>query len=1174
MSQFINYTITVRNQGEIVPQIGDSESQHGQFERELLRDIKQFLRFLENYKSREDFVYLGGKLFKALLEPVEISFAGQVWSRYIIESDTTNLRLRIVFEEVSERTELASQIINLPWEFLCYPDDNNAFLATHPRIALSYGYQTWLNNPLEGYAVRESPLRVLFVHGHPSKLPDIGFTSLVQKILTELGEAIEVKELANPTPDGLGESLSEKPHILHFLGHGKPGALALGDLPEGETSWLEDKSLSDFLRSGEVKCVVLQACEGASPSEELAFTGTAAQLVKTHVPATIAVRYPISQSLAWNFVRTLYGKLAAGEPIDVAVQAGRAQLAIGNQSHASRDFGAPVLWMRLRDGLLFAPGARKSEAKGEKEANPLLDEMGEVICPYQGLNAFTEKTKEFFFGRVRKVEEIEQRLNQRSFVPVIGASGSGKSSVVLAGLIPWLKELGGWEILPPIRPGDDPIAKLKNVFEPYFPKSKKELQNLNDCLNKEPANLQGLIDRLPQTERFLLVVDQFEELFTLCSDGDKQKQFIKLLSQVPPQSRLSAVITMRADFVVDCLKDSDLTQLIKDPVFMPFLERANLEAAIVKPAQRQGYTLEEGLLGEILQDVANEKAILPLLEFALTKLWERQDEKKHELTVDDYEAIGGIIGALNNHADKVYNFRDYEKDEPEEKRSELEKALIKRIFLSLLQMGDGEKDTKQRQLKNVILSLAGDSSEGQEILRELIDGEQGLVTGRLLVTGGSEGEGNAWVDLAHEALIEKWGQLNEWRAENQEGRKFAKEAEEDAETWEKRDKLPIQDYLWRGYKLAEGEKVLGEHADTVKLSNLAKEFLEVSSQQELLAYLRRSEVDNLDHNALEKEAADKSFLSQERLKNLLDNQEEDLLEEEEAQARLAASWLLKQWGEDAPMQTAEVDGAGKTRLLVIEEKLPPTVVEDLGNGISLELVEIPGGEFWMGSPEVEEGSNWWERPRHKVKVSPFLMGKYPITQAQWKAITSRTDLKVELDLQPHPSYYKGDDRPVEQVSWYEAVEFCERLSRLSQQKGKGYQYRLPSESEWEYACRAGTETPYHFGQKIFPALANYIEGSRGRTTQVGRFQVVNAFGLYDMHGNVFEWCADYWHNTYDNAPTDGSAWLSDNENNDRMLRGGSWLVHPEYCRSAYRRNYYPDYRYDIVGLRVVASSRT
>jgi formylglycine-generating enzyme required for sulfatase activity len=1144
LSKFINYTLTVRNQGEIVPQVGGDESKHGDFDRKQLKHIEFCLNSLRENKleRRDDFSYFGNLLFEALLRPVEVSFSGEVWKQ-LTQLETTHLRIRIIFEEVDERTELASQIINLPWEFLCYPDDNNTFLATHPRVALSYGYQTWLNNPLEGYAVQEFPLRVLLVHGHPSKLLDVGFTSLVKKILTELGETVEVKELKNPTPDELSEALKEKPHVLHFLGHGKPGALALGDLPDEETSWLEDLSLSDFLRVGGVKLVVLQACEGASPSEEFAFTGTAAQLVKTHIPAVIAVRYPISQSLAWNFVKTLYDRLAAGEPVDVAVQAGREQLAGRNPSHASRDFGAPVLWMRLRDGLLFAAGERKSEGEEEKEAKPFTDETGEVICPYQGLEAFTEETKQFFFGRVRKVEEIEQRLNQRSFVPVIGASGSGKSSVVLAGLIPRLKDLGGWEILPPIRPGDEPIARLKNIFEPYFPKSKKELTLLNDCLKKEPPNLQGLIDRLPGSERFLLVVDQFEELFTLCGDGDEQKQFIKLLSQVSTQSRLSVVITLRGDFFVDCLKDSDLTQLIQDPVLIPPMEGANLEAAIIKPAQRQGYHLEEGLLGEILQDVANEKEILPLLEFALTKLWEKRDRDRHLLTLEGYEAIGGVIGALNRHADEFYG--QIERREQE---------WVKRIFLQLLQLGEGTKDTRKRQSKQNLLAIVEDNEEDREACSEVLDR---LIDGRLLVTG-QEGED---VDLAHEALIEGWSQLNEWRTENREGRKLAKQLEKDAQTWEEHDKLP--DYLWRGYKLAEAEKILQEYAATVPLLPLAKEFLQASSQQELRTYLRSSDVDNLDQKALEKEAANKSFLTKERLKHLLED------EREEAQERLASSWLLEQWGEEMPMRKAEVDGEGKILLRVIEEKLPPTVVEDLRNGISLELVEIPGGEFWMGSPEKEERS---ERPQHQVKVSPFLIGRYPVTQAQWRVVASLP--KVERDLNLEPSYYKGDSCPVEQVTWYEAVEFCERLSRLSEEKGNSYQYRLPSEAEWEYACRGGTETPFHFGQKISPALANYLEGKRGRTTPVRRFQVVNSFGLYDMHGNVWEWCFDYWHESYEGAPTDGSAWLSDNKNNYRLLRGGSWSLNPPNCRSAYRDRNYPDDRDHIIGLRVVASSRT
>ena len=258
--------------------------------------------------------------------------------------------------------------------------------------------------------------------------------------------------------------------------------------------------------------------------------------------------------------------------------------------------------------------------------------------------------------------------------------------------------------------------------------------------------------------------------------------------------------------------------------------------------------------------------------------------------------------------------------------------------------------------------------------------------------------------------------------------------------------------------------------------------------------------------------------------------------------------------------------------------------EDLGNGITLDMVAIPGGTFTMGSPSDEIYSFDDEHLQHQVTVPPFFMGKYPITQAQWQAIASRTDLKVERDLDLDPSHFKdlskrGEsptrwDRPVERINWYDAVEFCARLSKLT-----GREYRLPSEAEWEYACRAGTTTPFYFGETITGELANYnaaytyageAEGEyREETTPVGQFPP-NAFGLYDMHGNVWEWCADTWHDNYDGAPTDGSAWIENGDDNCSPLRGGSWGNNPYNCRSAIRNNSIRrEYRNNNYGFRVV-----
>ncbi|MFM6306961.1 MAG: formylglycine-generating enzyme family protein, partial [Dolichospermum sp.] len=220
--------------------------------------------------------------------------------------------------------------------------------------------------------------------------------------------------------------------------------------------------------------------------------------------------------------------------------------------------------------------------------------------------------------------------------------------------------------------------------------------------------------------------------------------------------------------------------------------------------------------------------------------------------------------------------------------------------------------------------------------------------------------------------------------------------------------------------------------------------------------------------------------------------------------------------------------------------------------LELEMVLIPGGTFMMGSPKNEEGSINSEKPQHEVTIKPFLMGKYSVTQKQWRTVAALE--KVNIDLASYPSYFEGDNRPVEQVSWHDAIEFCARLSNYTKKP-----YRLPTEAQWEYACRAGTTTPFHFGEIISTDLANYDgnytygDGLKGvhrkGTTDVGFFPP-NLFGLHDMHGNVWEWCQDDWHENYEGAPIDGSAWIS--LTNRKVLRGGSWNYYPVLCRSASR----------------------
>jgi formylglycine-generating enzyme required for sulfatase activity len=280
-----------------------------------------------------------------------------------------------------------------------------------------------------------------------------------------------------------------------------------------------------------------------------------------------------------------------------------------------------------------------------------------------------------------------------------------------------------------------------------------------------------------------------------------------------------------------------------------------------------------------------------------------------------------------------------------------------------------------------------------------------------------------------------------------------------------------------------------------------------------------------------------------------------------------------------------------------EKKAQPILVrnynEELPQGVELTMVEISAGSFLMGSPLSEKGRNdysWLSDDRkrdlgvissdveakRRVSVPAFRMGRFPITQSQWKVVAGLE--KVERELNSDPSNFKGPDRPVESVSWHDAIEFCRRLSKHTRRN-----YTLPSEAQWEYACRAGSTTPFHFGETLTTELANYDgnytygQGSKGtyrkQTTDVGSFPA-NAWGLQDMHGNVWEWCLDRWHPSLAKGPTNGSAWqepapeLAKEDQDRRLLRGGSWVYFPARCRSAYRNNSHPDDRYNNFGFRV------
>jgi formylglycine-generating enzyme required for sulfatase activity len=276
--------------------------------------------------------------------------------------------------------------------------------------------------------------------------------------------------------------------------------------------------------------------------------------------------------------------------------------------------------------------------------------------------------------------------------------------------------------------------------------------------------------------------------------------------------------------------------------------------------------------------------------------------------------------------------------------------------------------------------------------------------------------------------------------------------------------------------------------------------------------------------------------------------------------------------------------------------------EAVGPGGGLDMVSIPGGSFTMGSPADEPERQPNEGPQHHVTLAPFFIGAWLVTQAQWFAVVMEHPGKIHRDLDPKPSFFRGIDLPVDSITWNQADEFCLRLAAIT-----GRAYRLPSEAEWEYSCRAGTTTPFNFGPTITPELANYCgtggavcgdsDGKsvasdvyndvkytsaaygqgpvgifRATTTRPGSFPP-NRFGLYDMHGNVWEYCLDKWTASYADALLDGSAYLSGPRDSQRILRGGSWSHNPAICRSAFRDSLAPDDSgwQGRIGLRVVCT---
>jgi hypothetical protein len=480
-------------------------------------------------------------------------------------------------------------------------------------------------------------------------------------------------------------------------------------------------------------------------------------------------------------------------------------------------------WVDFREGITNPVGLEilAKAIRGQPPGHDLQERVADVradVCPYRGMRPFREEDAPFFCGRGDDIERLMRAVEQHSLVALVGASGSGKSSVVFAGLVPKLRQArlpeAVWDVAS-FTPGDRPYHRLAAALVTRLDPEGDEYDRRAKAnrwatgIAKGEVSLRDLVEEVLEkqagTDRLLLVADQFEELYTpLTQDEAVQRAFLDHLLETTADPLVQLVLTLRGDFYGRALSHTDFARALeKSVVNLGPMEREDLEEVIVGPAQQVGLTFEEWLVKRILDDVGKEPGNLPLLEFALTQMWEQRHGA--ELTSAAYDAMGGVQGAIAQRAEQEFN-----------KLSETERDVTRRVMLRLTQPGEGTEDTRRRAPLAELLPAEGDVADVETVVQKLADA-------RLLTTGQDE-RGGEIVDVAHEALIRNWPRLQEWINENRESLLRQRRLREAAREWSQKGR--DEGYLYRGARLASAEEWAAESAS--ELTDLDRAFLGAS----------------------------------------------------------------------------------------------------------------------------------------------------------------------------------------------------------------------------------------------------------------------------------------------------------------------------------------------------------
>ncbi|MCG8363761.1 MAG: CHAT domain-containing protein [Pseudanabaenales cyanobacterium] len=575
--------------------------------------------------------------------------------------------------------------------------------------------------------------------------------------------------------------------ILFFAGHsqteGETGRLYINQQQTHNSLTIEEleEGLSAAIDRG-LKLAIFNSCEGL---------GLANALAKLDISQVIVMREPVPNLVAQEFFRYFLTAFAGQRsPLYLAVQEARRKLQ-GLEDHYPVASWLPVICQ-----------------------NPALEPLtwlqlgGGAPCPYRSLEAFREEDAPFFHGRESVTEQLVLAVKKKPLVSVIGASGSGKSSVVFAGLLPRLRASMAVQIVA-FRPGQNPFEALAEALAPLWRPDASCRSAELDLISQLRHDAQVLCDMIESIvqpgsgQRLVLVADQFEELFVLCPKTERQLFLDRMLRAVKKAPMFTLVFTLRADFLGQALAYPPLGKALQHcpPTLLLAMNREELERAIVRPATEMNVRLEKGLANRLMDEVDHQPGRLPLLEFTLTQLWSNQ--KDGWLSHQVYEEIGGVEEALANHAEAVYA-----------QLSAVDRKRAQRVFMQLVSPGEGTEDTRRLATR-------------EEVKEENWDLVMRLASSRLVVTNRNASTGIETVEIVHEALIRSWGRLEQWMRVGGEFRRWQEQLRAAMRQWESNG--DNADDLLRGKQLSDAEDWRLKHLE--ELSNPERVFIQLSLEQ-------------------------------------------------------------------------------------------------------------------------------------------------------------------------------------------------------------------------------------------------------------------------------------------------------------------------------------------------------